>query len=77
MKGGYTSACRCCNKVCGLKPKYGKISRYGLMAYVSSTDCVWLVSQKLEDIQVVLDGIEVMIIIMKVVQILWLFNANS
>ena len=43
------------NKVFGLKPSYGKISRFGLMAYASSTDCVGPIAQTLEDVQIVLN----------------------
>ncbi len=45
------------NKVYGLKPTYGRVSRYGLMAYTSSTDCVGPIASSIEDIELVMNVI--------------------
>ena len=45
------------NHIYGFKPTYGRISRYGLMAYASSTDCVGPLAKSVEDIRIVLNAI--------------------
>jgi aspartyl-tRNA(Asn)/glutamyl-tRNA(Gln) amidotransferase subunit A len=45
------------NQIFGLKPTYGRVSRYGLMAYCSSTDCVGPFARTAEDLRIVLNCI--------------------
>ena len=45
------------NQIYGMKPTYGKVSRYGIMAYASSTDCVGPLAAGVEDIEIVLETI--------------------
>lgn len=46
------------NKIYGYKPTYGLVSRYGLIAYTSSTDCVGPLAASVEDIEIVLNVIK-------------------
>ena len=43
------------NQIYGLKPTYGRVSRYGAMAYASSTDCIGPLASTLEDIRILLN----------------------
>ena len=45
------------NNVYGFKPTYGRVSRFGLIAYASSTDCVGPITKSTEDIRIVLNAI--------------------
>jgi len=43
------------NRIYGLKPTYGRVSRYGTMAYSSSTDCIGPLATSLEDIRLIIN----------------------
>jgi len=44
-----------CNKIYGLRPTYGRVSRYGMMADMSSTDCIGPLASSLEDIRLLIN----------------------
>jgi aspartyl-tRNA(Asn)/glutamyl-tRNA(Gln) amidotransferase subunit A len=46
------------NGIYGLKPSYGSVSRYGVVAMASSTDVVGPLATTIEDVQLVLDVVK-------------------
>ena len=42
----------------GFKPTYGAVSRYGLVSYASSMDCVGMIARRVADVQAVWDVIK-------------------
>ena len=43
------------HKIYGLKPTYGRVSRYGMMADMSTTDCMGPIASSLEDIRILIN----------------------
>jgi len=43
------------NRIWGLKPTYGRVSRYGMLANMSSTGCMGPLSSSLEDIRILIN----------------------
>ena len=43
------------NRIYGLKPTFGRVSRYGMMANVSSADCIGPMASSLEDIRILIN----------------------
>ncbi len=43
--------------VVGIKPTYGRVSRYGLMATASSFDCIGSIAKNVKDAQIIFDAV--------------------